>query len=58
MYPIARLLQVVGLTILPLAMVAQLSNRITAGEMLKAMLYGLGVFMVGYLLQSYRGAGK
>ncbi len=51
----ARLLQLVGLTIPPLAMVAQLQGDISAGKMLAFLLVAVGVFLLGYGLQSYRG---
>jgi hypothetical protein len=54
MYTLGRFLQVVGLTILPLAIVNEL-NRSNPGLMLKFMLVGVGVFMIGYLLQHYSG---
>ncbi len=52
---IARLLQLAGLTIPPLAMVAQLSNQITAGRMLQFLVFSVCLFLAGYLLQSFRG---
>jgi hypothetical protein len=54
MYTLGRFLQLVGLTILPLAMVNELSHGGT-GLMLKFMLMGAGVFTLGYLLQRYSG---
>jgi hypothetical protein len=54
MYAIARLLQLVGLTIPPLAMVAQLSQTITAGQMLQFLVVGVCCFGTGYLMQQYR----
>jgi hypothetical protein len=54
MYALARLLQLIGLTILPLAMMAQLAERIRAGQMLQFMVVGVCVFGAGYLLQQYR----
>jgi hypothetical protein len=55
MYAIARLLQLVGLIILPLAMVAQLYENIGSGQMLQFMLVGVGLFIAGYLLQQFGG---
>jgi uncharacterized membrane protein YGL010W len=52
----ARLLQFVGLTLPPLAMVAQLANRISAGQMLQFLAVSVALFSIGYLLQIYGGA--
>jgi hypothetical protein len=54
MYTLGRILQVVGLTILPLAIVNEL-NQSNPGLMLKFMFMGAGVFTLGYLLQRYSG---
>lgn len=54
MYTLGRFLQVVGLTILPLAIVSEL-NKSNPGLMLKFMLVGVGIFTLGYLLQRYSG---
>jgi hypothetical protein len=51
----ARLLQLVGLTIPPLAMVAQLGNHITAGRMLVFLVFSVCLFGTGYLMQAYSG---
>jgi hypothetical protein len=53
MYALARLLQFAGLTIPPLAMVAQLGERIRAGQMLQFLLVAVCLFGAGYLLQQY-----
>jgi len=58
MHSLARMLQLAGLTIPLLAMVAQLGNHISAGRMLQFLVFSVCVFIAGYLLQSYRGAGK
>jgi hypothetical protein len=55
MHAFARLLQLAGLTIPPLAMIAQLSDQISAGRMLQFLLFSVCLFGAGYLLQSYRG---
>ncbi len=55
MNKIARLLQLAGLVIPPLAMVAQLGNHISAGRMLQFLVFSVCLFLAGYLLQSYRG---
>jgi hypothetical protein len=57
MYPLARLLQIVGLAIPPLAIFAQLSNSITLGQMLGFVVVAICVFYVGNLLQRYSGGG-
>jgi hypothetical protein len=54
MYTLGRFLHVVGLRILPLAIVNEL-NRSDPGLMLKFMLIGVGIFTLGYLLQRYSG---
>jgi hypothetical protein len=59
MYAVARFLQLVGLTILPLAIMAQLNDSITLGQMLQFLVAGVAVFSIGYLLQSFTiGKGK
>jgi hypothetical protein len=54
MHKLARFLQLVGLTILPLAMIAQLAEKISAGQMLQFLVVAVCVFGTGYLLQHYR----
>jgi hypothetical protein len=54
MYTVGRFLQIVGLTILPLAILSEL-NHTNPGLMLKFMLIGAGIFMLGYLFQRYSG---
>ena len=51
----ARLLQLGGLTIPPLAIIAQLAEQITAGQMLRFLVVSICLFLGGYLLQQYRG---
>ena len=55
MYSIARLLQIAGLAIPPLAIVAQLNEHISLGQMLSFLAVAIGVFMLGYLLQRFSG---
>jgi hypothetical protein len=56
MYALGRLLQLVGLTILPLAVVSEITGREpNPGLLLKFMLMGAGIFIVGYILQRYSG---
>jgi hypothetical protein len=54
MHALGRLLQLAGLTIPPLAMIAQLSEQISAGRMLQFLLFAVCLFVAGYLLQQYR----
>jgi hypothetical protein len=58
MQALSRLLQFVGLTIPPLAMIAQLGNHISAGKMLQFLLVSVGIFVLGYTMQRYSGSGK
>jgi len=59
MYAIARLLQIAGLTIPPLAILAQLSDSITLGQMLQFLVAAIALFSIGYLLQTFTvGKGK
>jgi hypothetical protein len=53
MYTAARLLQVLGLTIPLLAIVAQLNERITQGQMLGFLVASMTVFIIGHTLQRY-----
>lgn len=53
MRALARLLQFAGLTIPPLAMVAQLLNQIKAWQMLQFLFVSVCLFSVGYLMQLY-----
>ncbi len=46
----------IGLTIPPLAIIAQLGEHITAGQMLQFLVASVAVFGIGYLLQTYGGA--
>jgi hypothetical protein len=54
MYTLGRFLQIVGLTILPLAILSELNNS-NPGLMLKFMFVGAGIFTLGYLFQRYSG---
>ena len=54
MYTLGRFLQIVGLTIPPLAIVTEL-NKSNPGLMLKFLLVAVGIFTLGYLLQRYSG---
>jgi drug/metabolite transporter (DMT)-like permease len=55
MYALARFLQIVGLAIPPLAIVAQLNESITLGQMLGFLVVSMGVFLIGHLLQRTTG---
>jgi hypothetical protein len=55
MYIVARLLQLVGLTIPPLAILAQLNERISLGQMLGFLIVAMCVFIIGHVLQRYWG---
>jgi hypothetical protein len=58
MYALARLLQFAALVILPLSIMAQLSDAISAGQMLRFLVVGICLFTIGYLLQAYSGKPK
>jgi hypothetical protein len=51
MYTLARFLQIVGLTIPVLAVLAQLNQSITASKMLGFLVASVLVFSIGYTLQ-------
>jgi hypothetical protein len=56
MYILGRSLQVVGLIIPPLAIMAELNER-NPSQMLKFLAIAIGIFVLGYLLQRYSGGG-
>jgi hypothetical protein len=58
MYTLARLLQIAGLTIPPVAIVAQLSNSISVGALLGFLVVSVVLFYMGRLLQSGGGQGR
>lgn len=58
MYTLARILQIAGLTIPLLAIVAQLNENITAGKMLGFLAVSMIAFSIGYLLQRYSSGGQ
>jgi len=58
MHTFSRFLQLLGLAIAPLAMVAQLNERISVGKMLQFLLVSVCVFLIGHTLQRYRGSSK
>jgi hypothetical protein len=55
MHTVARLLQLVGLTVPLLAFFAQLNEQITLGQMLGFLVVSVGLFTLGYLIQRYFG---
>lgn len=58
MFAIARLMQLGGLTIPPLAIIAELSHTITQGQMLMFLVASVCLFSIGYLLQQYTSGGS
>jgi hypothetical protein len=58
MHTLARLIQAAGLTIPPLAIIAQLMEQITLSQMLGFLAVSVGLFLIGYLLQRYSGGGQ
>jgi len=58
MQSLARMLQLVGLTIPPLAIMAQLSESISLGQMLGFLVVSLSVFYIGHLLQPPSGGNS
>jgi hypothetical protein len=58
MYTLARIIQAAGLTIPPLAIIAQLMETITLSQMLGFLAVSVGLFFLGYLLQRYSGGGQ
>jgi hypothetical protein len=50
-YQIARLLQLAGLILLPVAMAGNVAERLDLREMLTVAGIGVGLFAVGWLLQ-------
>lgn len=55
MYPIARGLQVAGLIILPVAILAQLQDQLTLWQSLAMAAFGTSLFYLGYVLQGLAG---
>jgi sulfite exporter TauE/SafE len=51
LYNLGRFLQLVGLIILPIAMAGEVAESLTLGRMLVWACVGLGVFMIGRMLQ-------
>jgi hypothetical protein len=55
MYTLPRILQIIGLVIPPLAIMAQLYGSITPGQMLQFLVVSICLFMIGQLLQRHTG---
>jgi hypothetical protein len=51
LYSTARVLQFIGLVILPVAISGNVANSLTLGQSLTLSSIGLGVFVTGWLLQ-------
>ncbi len=51
MYTVARFLQMIGLTIPVLAILAQLNQSISASTMLGFLIASVLVFSIGYMIQ-------
>jgi hypothetical protein len=58
MYTLARFLQVAGLTIPLVAILAQLNQAITAGKMLGFLIASVLIFSIGQLLERYTSGGQ
>jgi hypothetical protein len=58
MYTLARFLQFVGLIIPLLAIMAQLFERISLGQMLGFLVVAVGIFVIGQQLQRYSGSDR
>jgi hypothetical protein len=56
MYTLARFLQFVGLIIPLMAIMAQLLERISLGQMLGFLIVAVGIFVIGQQLQRYSGS--
>ena len=57
MYTVGRFLQIISLTIPLLAIVAQLNERISLGQMLGFLVAAMAIFGIGHVLQRYAGGG-
>ncbi len=57
MHTLARMLQLAGLAIPPLAIIAQITDpeHFGTGGLLKFLLMAVGIFLLGYLLQRFGG---
>jgi hypothetical protein len=50
-YKLARVLQLIGLVLLPIAMAGNLAEKLSERDMLLLTGAGIGVFLAGWLLQ-------
>ncbi len=50
-YRLGRLLQLVGLVLLPIALAGNVTNDLDLRQMLALAVVGMGVFFLGWLLQ-------
>jgi hypothetical protein len=50
-YKLARVLQLIGLLLLPIAMAGNISEKLSEGRMLMIAGAGIVVFLAGWLLQ-------
>ena len=53
MRAIGKTLQIVGLALPPLGIVAQLSNAVSLGQMLAMLLAGVCAFYLGRMMEGY-----
>lgn len=53
MKPLGRGLQWVALVLLPLAMILQIDERITLGQMLTLWIAGISLFWIGRIVEGY-----
>jgi hypothetical protein len=58
MFTLARLLQLAGLVVPPLAIVAELNHSITLSQMLGFLLVSVCLFGLGYFLQRHIGGSS
>ena len=58
MFAIARLMQLAGLIVPPLAIVAELNHTISLGQMLGFLVVAVCLFVLGYYLQQYTGGSS
>jgi hypothetical protein len=56
LYKVGRMLQFVGLLILPIAMAGEIAESYSLGRMLVWASVGIGIFTIGWWLQ--RASGK
>jgi uncharacterized membrane protein YGL010W len=54
-YNLGRMLQLLGLLVLPIAMAGEVAESISLGRMLTWASVGIGLFIAGWLLQQTAG---